>query len=209
MKVKLKNKYRWLVFLIVMVIFIIISKEVFKKEIFEFDSTIYNFLVNNRNIALNTFFKIVTQLGGAITLIGITILCILFIKDKKYKILVPVNIIIITGLNIILKNFFVRPRPNINRLIEETGYSFPSGHAMANTAFYGMLIYIAYKKIKNKKLRNSICILLSILIFLIALSRVYLGVHYVSDVIAGISFSIAYLILFIKVWGIISEKYKI
>ena len=96
---------------------------------------------------------------------------------------------------IVLKNFFLRPRPNEFRLIEETGYSFPSGHAMASTAFYGLLIYIAHEKIENKILRNTICIMLGLLILLISISRIYVGVHYTSDVIAGTCFSIAYLIL--------------
>ena len=98
-------------------------------------------------------------------------------------------------INIVLKNFFLRPRPNEFRLIEETGYSFPSGHAMASTAFYGLLIYIVHEKIKNKILGNTICIMLVLLILLISISRIYVGVHYTSDVIAGTCFSIAYLVL--------------
>lgn len=135
----IKN-YKWIIFFVFFVIFLAIAEDVFEQEIFEFDSVVYNFLVNNRNEALNNFFKIITQFGSAIVLIIITILCVIFIRDKKYKILVPANLITIVIINIVLKNFFLRPRPNEFRLIEETGYSFPSGHAMASTAFYGLLI---------------------------------------------------------------------
>lgn len=190
----IKN-YKWIIFFLFFVIFLAIAEDVFEQEIFEFDSVVYNFLVNNRNEALNNFFKIITQFGSAIVLIIITILCVIFIRDKKYKILVPANLITIVIINIVLKNFFLRPRPNEFRLIEETGYSFPSGHAMASTAFYGLLIYIAHEKIENKILRNTICIMLGLLILLISVSRIYVGVHYTSDVIAGTCFSIAYLIL--------------
>ena len=190
----IKN-YKWIIFFLFFVIFLAIAEDVFEQEIFEFDSVVYNFLVNNRNEALNNFFKIITQFGSALVLIIITILCVIFIRDKKYKILVPANLVTIAIINIVLKNFFLRPRPNELRLIEETGYSFPSGHAMASTAFYGLLIYIAHEKIENKILRNTICIMLGLLILLISVSRIYVGVHYTSDVIAGTCFSIAYLIL--------------
>lgn len=190
----IKN-YKWIIFFLFFVIFLAIAEDVFEQEIFEFDSVVYNFLVNNRNEALNNFFKIITQFGSALFLIIITILCIIFIRDKKYKILVPANLVTIAIINIVLKNFFLRPRPNELRLIEETGYSFPSGHAMASTAFYGLLIYIVHEKVENKILRNTICIMLGLLILLISISRIYVGVHYTSDVIAGTCFSIAYLIL--------------
>ena len=113
--------------------------------------------------------------------------------------MLPVNLIVIASLNIILKNVFVRQRPNELRLIEETGYSFPSGHAMASTAVYGLLLYIVFREVKNKKIRNIACILQAILIFIIDMSRIYVGVHYASDVIAGTCLSIAYLILFIQI----------
>ena len=190
----IKN-YKWIIFFAFFVIFLAIAEDVFEQEIFEFDSVVYNFLVNNRNEALNNFFKSITQFGSALVLIISTILCVIFIRDKKYKILVPANLITIVIINIVLKNFFLRPRPNEFRLIEETGYSFPSGHAMASTAFYGLLIYIVHEKIKNKILRNTICIMLVLLILLISISRIYVGVHYTSDVIAGTCFSIAYLVL--------------
>ena len=86
------------------------------------------------------------------------------------------------------------------RLIEEQGYSFPSGHSMVSTAFYGLLIYLIYKNVKNKYIKYTLCTILSILILIIGLSRIYLGVHYVSDVIGGVCFSIAYLIIFINVF---------
>lgn len=197
MKIKelLTKNYKWIIFFVFFVIFLAIAEDVFEQEIFAFDSVVYNFLVDNRNDVLNNFFKIITQFGSALVLIVITIFCVIFIRDKKYKILVPANLATIAIINIVLKNFFLRPRPNELRLIEETGYSFPSGHAMASTAFYGLLIYIVHEKIKNKILRNTICIMLGLLILLISISRIYVGVHYTSDVIAGTCFSIAYLIL--------------
>ena len=92
-----------------------------------------------------------------------------------------------------------RPRPSKFQIISEKGYSFPSGHSMVSMAFYGLLIYLIYKYIKNKKLKYSLIVTLSILIFLIGISRIYLGVHYASDVIAGFCISLSYLMIYINV----------
>lgn len=186
---------KWIIALIAMVIFLAIAEDVFEKEIFEFDSIIYNFFVSKRNIYINNFFQFITNFGGTICILIVTLICTIFIKNKKYKIIIPLNLVVSTLLNFSLKNLFERTRPDNMRLIEETGYSFPSGHAMVSTAVYGYLIYIAYKNIKNKKLRNLCCCILSLLIVFIGISRIYVGVHYVSDVIAGTCFSIMYLIV--------------
>ena len=84
-------------------------------------------------------------------------------------------------------------------LIDESGYSFPSGHSMVGIAFYGMIIYITYKLIKKVWLRRIFTISLAVLIALIGFSRIYLGVHYPSDVIAGFAFGYMFLILFLLI----------
>ena len=197
-KIILKNK-KWIILSIFIIVFVVIAQMVVTKERFDFDSKIYLFLVEHRTNFLNTFFKIITQLGGAICCITICILCIIFFKNRKYKYIIPINLITIACINIILKNIFDRPRPSQYRLIEQSGFSFPSGHSMASMAFYGYFIYLSYKYIKNKKIRYSLCTILTILILLIGISRIYLGVHYASDVIAGLCFSMAYLILMISI----------
>lgn len=194
----LENK-RWIVLSAVAVIFVLIAEAVLKNEIFAFDSIIYNFLVAHRTNFLNVLFQVVTQFGSAIYIIAVTILCVIFIKNKKYKITIPLNLVVVTLLNIFLKNIFLRPRPNEFRIIEETGFSFPSGHSMVSMAFYGYFIYLICKNVKNKNVKYTLCALLSILILLIGLSRIYLGVHYTSDVVAGLCFSMAYLIIMISI----------
>lgn len=142
--------------------------------------------------------KIITNLGGAISLISITIILLVVLKNKKIGIAVMINLLISTVLNIILKNVVQRPRPNEFRLITETGYSFPSGHSMVSMAFYGFLIYLIYKlvKIVNKW---TLIISLSIIICTIGISRIYLGVHYASDVLAGFTISISYLVIYTSI----------
>jgi len=105
---------------------------------------------------------------------------------------------LIALLNNILKLIVRRARPTGFRLIAETGYSFPSGHSMVSMAFYGYLIYLIYKNVRNKKLRWTLMTCFSLLILIIGLSRIYLGVHYTSDVFAGFLFSLGYLVVYIK-----------
>ena len=129
----------------------------------------------------------------------VTIALFISIKNKKIRLSIFSNLVIITILNQLLKRILQRPRPTEYRIIEETGYSFPSGHSMISMAFYGYLIYLIYKYVKNKYIKWISIILLSILICVIGISRIYLGVHYTSDVLGGFLISISYLIIYISV----------
>lgn len=122
----------------------------------------------------------------------------ILIKNKKIGVSIFSNLAIITALNQLLKNILQRPRPTEYRIIEETGYSFPSGHSMISMAFYGYIIYLIYKYVKNKYIKWFSIVLLSILICSIGISRIYLGVHYTSDVLGGFLISISYLVIYIS-----------
>lgn len=199
MEKNIKKYLKLTIAIITLIIFTYIAINVFKKEIFTWDTSIYNYLMQKRNIKLNELVIVFTELGGAIVITIITILLLIFTK-KEHKKMILINVIFITLLNQILKIIFMRPRPEIMRLIDENGYSFPSGHSMVSTAFYGLLIYLIYKNVKNKYLKWFGCIALSLIILGICLSRIYLGVHYASDVVGGLVFSIAYLIIYISIY---------
>lgn len=199
----IKKYIKWIILLICIMIFCDILEDIFQNEIGYFDNTIYSIISNCITEPITTILKLITNLGGAIGLITISLIILIFIKNKKIGIYTSINLIIIAAINQVLKHIIQRPRPIEFRIINENGYSFPSGHSMVSMAFYGFLIYIAYKNIENKYIKIAICIILSILILLIGISRIYLGVHYASDVIGGFCFSIAYLIIYTK---IIKEK---
>lgn len=198
---KIILKYRkFLVFFVSLVIFSLILYDVFKKEIIFYDYLAHNFLVKIlRNDILTIIMKFITNLGSGLVLVLISLTIFVIVKDKRKGISVIINLLLITVINLLLKIIIQRPRPDGFNIIIETGYSFPSGHSMMSTAFYGFLIYLLYKNIKNKVLKNIICITLFVIILLIGISRIYLGVHYASDVIGGFLSSIAYLIVFIEI----------
>lgn len=171
------------------------------------DNLYYKVVMYNKNIT--NIFKLITNFGDVFVIGAIGILLLIFYKNKKDILNLYLIFIISTILNRGLKILFIRPRPEFKQLVEETGYSFPSGHSMAAMTFYGFIIYLILKSKLNKKIKTISTIILSLLIILIGYSRVYLNVHYISDVIAGFMFSIILLFIYIKVQKSITRKNKI
>ena len=188
---------KWIILFICLIGFLALAEDVFHKEIMKGDiigyKIISTFLISDFTTPIAKF---ITNFGGAIFLIILTITLFILIKNKKIGLSIILNLIVITGLNQILKYILQRPRPTEYRLIEETGFSFPSGHSMVSMAFYGYLIYLIYKYVKNKYLKWISIVLLSTLICSIGISRIYLGVHYTSDVLGGFLISLSYLIVY-------------
>jgi len=162
------------------------------------DGTIYNLIANLINSNTTAIMMFISHLGSAVTLITLTIAFIVILKNKRDAKYIAINLTTVFILNRILKLIIARPRPEILRLVAEDGYSFPSGHAMVSIGYYGYIIYLIYKYVKNKKARNIIISLLALLILLIGISRIYLGVHYVTDIIGAYIIGLVYLYIFIK-----------
>ena len=190
---------KWIILFVCLIGFLALAEDVFNKEIMKGDIIGYKmvstFLISD---FVTPIAKFITNFGGAIFLIVLTITLFILIKNKKIGLSIFSNLVIITILNQLLKRILQRPRPTEYRIIEETGYSFPSGHSMVSMAFYGYLIYLIYKYVKNKYIKWISIVLLSILICSIGVSRIYLGVHYTSDVLGGFFISISYLIIYIS-----------
>lgn len=190
---------KWIILFICLIGFLALAEDVFNKEIMKGDiigyKVVSTFLISDFATLIAKF---ITNFGGAIFLIILTILLIVVLKNKKVGLSICINLVVVTILNQLLKRLLQRPRPTEFRIIEETGYSFPSGHSMVSMAFYGYLIYLIYRFVKNKYLKWISIVLLSLLICLIGISRIYLGVHYTSDVLGGFLISISYLVIYIS-----------
>ena len=208
---KIKNN-KYIIYIsipLLLIILLITSKVIVGKELY-IDKLAYQIFIEKlRNDKLTTFMKLATKLSNPEVMIVIAIISILFctklIKNKKLSLGIILNLAGITIINQILKFIFRRERPSGYRLIEMSGYSFPSGHAMASLAFYGLLIYITKRLVKNKYLKILLITLNIAIIILIGVSRIYLGVHYLSDVLTGYSISIIYLLITTK----LLNKYKV
>ena len=206
MKDKIKEfitkNLKWIILFICLIGFLALAEDVFHKEIMNGDiigyEIISKFLISD---FVTPIAKFITNFGGAIFLIVLTIVLFIVIKNKKIGVSIFSNLVIVTILNQLLKGILQRPRPTEYRIIEETGYSFPSGHSMISMAFYGYLIYLIYKYVKNKYIKWISIVVLSLLICTIGISRIYLGVHYTSDVLGGFLISISYLVIFISAFN--------
>ena len=202
MKELLKKK-RFYILLICLFFFLLITILMLKKGVLDIDRNTYTFIKNNLiSDSLTPYIKIFTNLGGSVILILISLIIACFIKNKKISLAIIINLVIIALSNEILKLIFQRVRPDtINWLVNEVGYSFPSGHSTVSMAFYGFLIYLIYTNFTNKKYKWILIVFLSMIILFVGISRVYLGVHYLSDVLAGFLFSIMYLIIYVYLYN--------
>ena len=169
-KTYFKKYYKVLVIFLCLIVLIDIIEDVFNNNIIEIDTSFYKLISENLiSDQVTPIMKFVTNLGGKFVLISLGIILFITLRKRKLGIYVALNLIIITIINQLLKHIVQRPRPNEYRIIDETGYSFPSGHSMVSTAFYGFLIYLICKYVKNKYLKYISIVLLSFLILWIGI----------------------------------------
>ena len=117
----------------------------------------------------------------------ITAALLLLLYDRRWLELAGFLVCLIGEalLNILLKNLFERSRPDLFQMVEAAGYSFPSGHAMVSLCLYGMIAFLISRQIPRWQWRLAVVTFATVLVAAIGLSRVYLGVHYPTDVVAG------------------------
>jgi membrane-associated phospholipid phosphatase len=181
--------------------FIYIAHLLITDKVQKFDNAALDWFSSIQSPGLTAFMKLITALGNPPTVV-VPILLIfiyfLFIKPHRwFAIRIPVVALGSYLVNRILKYWFQRPRPAASERMVEVLYnlSFPSGHAMFSFAFYGLLTHILWKSIKNQALRIIVTAFMIILMILIGVSRVYLHVHYVTDVLAGFAAGFLWLLL--------------
>ena len=154
-----------------------------------FDQPIQTAIRGDLPETLTLLFRAITHLIDIPVIISWVLIVAFVFYRKQWKMesyLMLGNLALAGILIVTFKNIYQRPRPEILHLVEEKGFSFPSGHSLAVTIMVGTLIVILSQRIKNTVWRKIVQILLSLYIFSVLVSRIYLGVHYPSDVIASL-----------------------
>lgn len=154
-----------------------------------FDQPIQTAIRGDLPETLTLLFRAITHLIDIPVIISWVLIVAFIFYRKQWKMesyLMLGNLTLAGILIVTFKNIYQRPRPEILHLVEEKGFSFPSGHSLAVTIMVGTLIVILSQRIKNTVWRKIVQILLSLYIFSVLVSRIYLGVHYPSDVIASL-----------------------
>lgn len=152
-----------------------------------FDDSVRFWFYSHRSPMLSAFVTRFTLLGNwqAITLLCIVLL---IIKPTRIKYGLPLSIgaILVSLMNKMIKHLVLRPRPDqVYHIIAQGGFSFPSGHSIISMFAFGLLLWLVNSNIREKKLRIILSAVLVFMMFGIGVSRIYCGVHYPSDVLAG------------------------
>lgn len=170
------------------------------------DREVYEFIYASESFITTAVMLGFTQLGEVMTMIVMSLIMITILmlyRLKTHTLFLVISMLTSSILIPLLKNTFDRERPSLLRLIEISGFSFPSGHATGSTIFFGSLIAIISKtNLQHKSILYAFC---AFFILMISSSRVYLGVHYPTDILAGISLGTA--VVFGTSW-LLHNKFK-
>ncbi|EHJ56364.1 hypothetical protein HMPREF9318_02026 [Streptococcus urinalis FB127-CNA-2] len=160
----------------------------YPESLVSFDTSIQTEVRADLPANVTQFFKLITLTGNVATQFGIVVILAIFFYLKKWYVesaYVAINGVVAGLLVMTLKLLYQRVRPTITHLVFAGGYSFPSGHSMGSMIIIGTLIIVVHQRLKKGILRFAIECLLGLLISLVGLSRIYLGVHFPSDVLGG------------------------
>lgn len=201
----LKNKKILIPLGVLSLLFIILTVLVCTNTIEPLDNAASSFIISIRSPELTNTMNIITNISGSYALIVFTTLFIILIKKKKYPLAITINLIAVFITSQLAKAIVERDRP-LDMLVSAPGYSYPSGHSMVGLAYFSFLSYLVIKYIPNKIVKIILPIVFTITILLVGFSRIYLGVHYLSDVLAGFLLGAIYLIIFINIYPLEEQK---
>jgi len=175
-----------------------------RDKLIDFDKAIINWTQGFESDTLTSVMKVITFIGSSKGMIIVTLLAaiilFIFLGHRRELILLVVSVGGVAVLNEGLKMIYQRERPTLHRIIEETGFSFPSGHSMASFTLYAMLTYLLWRHIRSGRGRTIVLVVAAVVILMIGMSRIYLGVHYPSDVLGGYLISACWIALCIAVY---------
>lgn len=158
-------------------------------ELTGFDTAIAEYVQSFHSPELTNVFTAITDLGNLMGYLVLVVLisAFLFFRYKSWKFPMQISVVLVLAsfVNLVLKRVINRERPSGEHMVEVITLSFPSGHAMSAMAFYGFLIYLIWRYIKHSWWKVTLIMVCVFLILGIGISRIYLGVHYPSDIVAG------------------------
>jgi undecaprenyl-diphosphatase len=182
------------------IVFVAILEDLLENELLAIDSFAYWLVILHlRTDWLTPIMQSITNLAGPVTILVMLVVVAAFAPGRRPGMYATLNLVLVVILNEALKFIIHRPRPDGYRLISEIGYSFPSGHSMVSMAFYGLLIWMIWRYEKDRTMRLWWSLALALVILGVGFSRIYLGVHYASDVVAGFCVSLIWLAFYTKV----------
>lgn len=178
-----------IVFIVGLNAFVELTEELVDNNLGAFDAVVTNRLMEWRSERLTRFLIFITNVGTITGYLVVTTLLVAYflIRHRSWRFILQTVLVLLlaTLSNMVLKEVFDRARPEIEHLVVVHTLSYPSGHAMSAMGFYGFLIFLTARYKMNYLLKFTLIFVLASLIFLIGLSRIYLGVHFPSDVVAG------------------------
>ena len=186
-------------------------EELTQNELGWFDDAVAMPIQNMRRPWLTDAMLAITWMGDrtAYIIFGVALFIFFYLRYRSLIFPLQIGLVLLVsgGLSRWLKDLIDRPRPEAKHLVEATTMSFPSGHAMSSIAFFGFLIYLVWRLVSTPWIRWLLSSLLALLILLIGFSRVYLGVHYPSDILAGYAAGGACLAIFISIFTYVRYRY--
>lgn len=195
-----RNK-RYVIIALCVVVFLAVLQNALSDDIFRLDSAAYSFFVMRlRRSWLTSIMEGFSSLSSPIVIAGMFLMVVAFAPGRRPGMCAALNLVCVVLINQVLKYIVQRPRPDGFRLISEVGYSFPSGHSMVSMAFYGLCAWMVWTYERDRIVRWACCLSFAVTVFVVGMSRVYLGVHYASDVVAGFCVSLAWLAVYTKVF---------
>ncbi|RAP73705.1 phosphatase PAP2 family protein [Paenibacillus montanisoli] len=195
----------WLILLILAIAgFQGLSMLVSHNQLKRFDEAIISAVQGQENDTLTAIAKVLSKIGSSSIFIPavlvIAIILFIVLKHRKELVLLLGGLLGSTLLNSLLKSIYHRARPDIHRIVEQQGFSYPSGHSMSSFTFYFLITYLLWRHIPRRSWRIALLLFSAAMIIGIGLSRIYLGVHYPSDILAGYWVSACWVALCIRLF---------
>ena len=193
-----ENK-RLVILAVCAIVFVALLEDVLEGELGRLDRAAYALIVERlRADWLTPVMESISALATPVSLIVFLLVIVAFAPGKRPGACAATNLVLVFLLNQTLKAIVQRPRPDGFQLAVEQGFSFPSGHSMVAMAFFGLLVWMIWRYRRRDAMRVVWCVFFGLVIVAVGLSRIYLGVHYASDVLAGFCVSLAWLAFYTK-----------